>query len=85
LKFRGIFFENKFGNLKTFTYICIIIKQQKNMENNMKKVFDLLAVLKMSCNEGLNGTWDCTTEEGRESFDDMITIIEWIEKELKQK
>ncbi len=51
----------------------------------MKKVFDLLAVLKMSCNEGLNGTWDCTTEEGRESFDDMITIIEWIEKELKEK
>lgn len=51
----------------------------------MKRVFDLLAVLKMSCNEGLNGTWDCTTEEGRESFDDMITIIEMIEKELKQK
>jgi imidazole glycerol phosphate synthase subunit HisF len=50
----------------------------------MKRVFDLLAVLKMSCNEGLNGTWDCTTEEGRESFDDMITIIEWIEKELKE-
>jgi hypothetical protein len=51
----------------------------------MKRVFDLLAVLKMSCNEGLNGTWDCSTEEGKESFGDMITIIEWIEKELKQK
>jgi hypothetical protein len=51
----------------------------------MKRVFDLLAVLKMSCNEGLNGTWDCSTEEGKESFDDMITIIEWIENDLKQK
>jgi hypothetical protein len=51
----------------------------------MKRVFDLLNVLKMSCNEGLNGDWDCTTSEGRESFDDMITIIEMIEKELKQK
>jgi hypothetical protein len=51
----------------------------------MKKVFNLLNVLKMSCNEGLNGTWDCSTEEGRESFEDMIIIIEWIEKALKEK
>ena len=51
----------------------------------MKRVFDLLNVLKMCCEEGKNGDWDCTTEEGRESFGDMITIIEIIENELKQK
>jgi hypothetical protein len=50
----------------------------------MKKVFDLLTILKMSCEEGLSGDWDCSTEEGKESFGDMISIIEMIEKELKQ-
>ena len=50
----------------------------------MKRVFSLLNVLKMSCQEGLDGSWDCTTEEGKESFGDMITIIEIIENILKQ-
>ena len=50
----------------------------------MKRVFDLLNVLKMSCEEGLSGDWDCTSEEGRESFGDMISIIEMIQNELKQ-
>lgn len=51
----------------------------------MKRVFDLLNVLKMSCEEGLDGSWDCSSEEGKESFGDMITIIELIEDELKEK
>jgi len=51
----------------------------------MKRVFDLLTILKMSCQEGLDGDWDCTTEEGRESFGDMISVIELIENKLKEK
>jgi hypothetical protein len=51
----------------------------------MKRVFDLLTILKMSCEEGMNGDWDCTSEEGRESFGDMISVIEIIQNELKQK
>jgi hypothetical protein len=51
----------------------------------MKRVFDLLTILKMSCQEGLDGDWDCSTEEGRESFGDMISVIELIENDLKQK
>lgn len=50
----------------------------------MKRVFDLLTILKMSCEEGLSGDWDCSTEEGKESFGDMISIIEMIRNELKQ-
>lgn len=49
----------------------------------MKRVFDLLNVLKMCFEEGKNGDWDCSTEEGKESFGDMIAIIELIENELK--
>ena len=51
----------------------------------MKRVFDLLNILKMSCEEGLDGSWDCSSEEGRESFGDMISIIEMIQNELKEK
>lgn len=51
----------------------------------MEKIFDLLTTLKMSCEEGLDGSWDCSTEEGREAFGDMIDIIEMIEEKLKQK
>jgi len=52
---------------------------------NMKRVFTLLNVLKMCCEEGMNGDWDCSTQEGKESFGDMIAIIELIENKLKQK
>lgn len=48
----------------------------------MKRVFDLLNILKMSCEEGLDGSWDCSSEEGKESFGDMISIIEMIQNEL---
>jgi hypothetical protein len=51
----------------------------------MKRVFSLLNVLKMCCEEGMNGDLDCSTQEGRESFGDMIAIIELIENKLKQK
>jgi hypothetical protein len=51
----------------------------------MKRVFDLLTILKMSCQEGLDGDWDCSTQEGRESFGDMISVIELIENKLKEK
>jgi hypothetical protein len=50
----------------------------------MKRVFDLLNILKMSCEEGLSGYWDCSSEEGKEGFGDMISIIQMIENELKQ-
>jgi hypothetical protein len=51
----------------------------------MKRVFDLLSLLKMCCEEGMNGDWDCSTQEGKEGFNDMITIIEVIENKLKEK
>ena len=51
----------------------------------MKRVFDLLNILKMSCEEGVKGDLDCSTQEGKESFGDMIAIIELIETKLKQK
>jgi hypothetical protein len=51
----------------------------------MKRVFDLLSLLKMCCQEGMNGDLDCSTQEGKESFMHMIAIVELIETKLKQK
>lgn len=42
------------------------------VETNKDKI-DLLI---KSCQEGLDGTWDCSTDEGRESFQAMIDLLE---------
>lgn len=39
----------------------------KQMKNK-KKLKELLETLRNSCEEGLDGTWDCSTAEGREAF-----------------
>lgn len=36
----------------------------------------LIDILIASCNEGYTGDWDCTTNEGKEGFLDMITLLE---------
>ena len=28
-----------------------------------------------SCEQGRDGDWDCSTSEGKEGFDDMITLL----------
>lgn len=38
----------------------------------------LLDIVITSCREGYDGTWDCTTDEGKEGFLDMITLLEKI-------
>lgn len=46
---------------------------------------EILSVIKMklqnlrnSCYEGLDGTWDCSTDEGKESFEPMAESCEEI-------
>ncbi len=52
-------------------------------ENNAKKVKDILSTLRDSCQEGLDETWDCSTEEGRKGFDSMIILCEELAKILE--
>ncbi len=42
--------------------------KNKLTEDEVKSMF---VALINSCQEGLDGTWDCSTEEGRESFEPM--------------
>jgi len=43
------------------------------MKEEYNKIIDILIA---SCNEGYTGDWDCTTDEGKEGFLDMITLLE---------
>lgn len=39
--------------------------------------------LLLSCEEGREGTWDCSTTEGREAFDDMTTLLERVKSYIQ--
>lgn len=43
---------------------------------------DRLECLRNSCMEGFDGTWDCSTDEGREGFEPMAEDCEEIAKLL---
>ena len=45
-------------------------------------IFEKLTRLRNSCQEGLDGTWNCSTDEGRDSFEPMIDDCEEIAKML---
>lgn len=51
-----------------------------------EKIIELLTNLRNSCREGEDGTWDCSTAEGKESFlymsDDCEKIAELLGIEL---
>lgn len=51
--------------------------------SDYKYLCDLLVALRNSCYEGEDGTWDCTTDEGRESFIPMAESCETIARLLK--
>jgi hypothetical protein len=52
-----------------------------------EKIKELLQLVRDSCLEGEDGTWDCSTEEGREGFiymsDDCEKIAELLGIELE--
>ena len=50
---------------------------------NKKECLQELAILKKSCEEGMDGTWDCSTQEGREGFEAMIRQIEDVQDFIK--
>lgn len=44
--------------------------------------YEKLTRLRNSCQQGLDGTWDCSTDEGREGFEPMIDSCEEIAEML---
>lgn len=52
---------------------------------DIAKLKTLLTAVRNSCEEGLDGSWDCTTNEGRESFEAMSVDCEEIAAELGVK
>lgn len=56
---------------------CVLTKADLDMiRGNLKS-------LETDCNMAISGEWDVTTEEGRESFNNMIELINQIQTKLK--
>ena len=50
----------------------------------MKTINENLNVVIKSCEEGIDGTWDCSTDEGKEGFEAMIELLERVKKEVRE-
>lgn len=55
---------------------------EPSAEETLKSVKEGLQLLLQSCREGQCGSWDCTTDEGREGFDAMADGVLEIAKVL---
>ena len=51
-------------------------------KNKIASIKSQIITLIDSCNEGIDGTWDCSTDEGKGGFKDMISILKNIDKIL---
>jgi hypothetical protein len=56
---------------------------QKALKPILDEATDLINTVRTSCEEGYNETWDCSTEEGREGFNAMITLLDKAVGKLK--
>lgn len=48
----------------------------------MKDNIELLNIVIESCKQGLDGTWDCSTNEGKEGFQSMIDVLQEVVNNL---
>lgn len=51
--------------------LCAAIKDEELTTKEKERIKHKLEVLRNSCLEGLDGTWDCSTTEGKEAFEPM--------------
>ena len=49
---------------------------RKPTEAEIKEAFLDLSSVRKSCEEGYDGDWNCSTDEGKEGFNDMIELLD---------
>jgi hypothetical protein len=54
----------------------------ENKQIDIQKITHLLQALRDSCLQGEDGSWDCSTDEGKEGFQVMAVDCEVIAEEL---
>jgi hypothetical protein len=69
------YYANEYSQTMTFV--------KKDVLHLKDEVVNLLNILKEDAEMALSGEWDCTTDEGIESFNDQITLIEKTLDKLK--
>jgi hypothetical protein len=55
----------------------------KPLEEQVKKSFEAIDNVVSSCEEGQDGRWDCSSEDGKRGFGDMITVLHEAKNYLK--
>ena len=55
-----------------------MLQDQRIDTMDVQRIKELLIVLRDSCYQGEDGTWDCSTDEGKESFIPMADSCEEI-------
>lgn len=50
-----------------------------------KEAKEIIECLIKSCEEGIDGTWDCSTDEGKEGFDAMVQQLEELDAFLETR
>jgi hypothetical protein len=55
-----------------------MLQDQRTDTMDVQRIKELLIALRDSCYEGVDGSWDCSTDEGKESFIPMADSCEEI-------
>ena len=68
--------KNLIFSLLTSLYNKPKYKMKKPTEAEIKEAFLDLSSVRKSCEEGYDGDWNCSTDEGKEGFNDMIELLD---------
>jgi hypothetical protein len=55
----------------------------EEQRNKFNEAMSLIRLVKKSCEEGMDESWDCSTYEGREGFQPMIDCLDEAMEKLK--
>jgi hypothetical protein len=72
-----MFYKDEIQDRFNEWYSYYLIEISKIFQEHDSIIYTLIK----SCEEALNGTWDCTTEEGKESFKPMIELLKKLKYE----
>ena len=64
----------------------ITMLDESKFEEALKPLDEAVSLINTvikSCEEGEDGTWDCSTDEGKQGFADMATLLEEAKNKLK--
>lgn len=73
------FSSSKYNDDSLPLYECLVnfLTQYQNIivDIKLKEFNEIMNIVISSCREGISGDWDCCSDEGKQGFEDMITLL----------